>query len=39
MMGRQSGQLSMMVMDLSELIPNNPFVEKNLTSHFIRLYL
>ena len=28
MMGRQSGQLSMMVMDLSELIPNNHLLRR-----------
>lgn len=28
MMGRQSGQLSMMILDLSDLIPNNHLLRK-----------
>lgn len=37
MMGRKSGQLSVVVMDLSELIPDNHLLCR--ISHLVRLYL
>jgi hypothetical protein len=39
MMGRQSGQISMLILDIEELIPENHLLRKINLDDFIRLYL